>query len=282
MRYDRRVRNGAVSWMVLALSGFAGAVFSQDGVGAGSLRESPFRWRGAVPPDKRIQVLAVRSTIQVDGYDGDALEITALRRSAEADPEVVQIVLNETADRFQVVTQYPPPPLGPPRECLWYDPVRGNFWDYFVTVDLSLRVPRGQSLSVHTYSGDVRVFNLASSVVVATNDGTIRLAGLGGEIEARAEGDIVAQLPLGSPRSGSIRISVNGGTAEVVLLPLERLRIGSQLIVPDLTGPIELLRADGPFPAAIAGTLERDGRSLTVQVKRGSATVRALDPASPR
>lgn len=256
--------------------------FSQGVLLAGSPRESAWRWRGPVPPDKQIQVLAVRGTVQVEGYDGETVEIRARRRSSEVDPEVVQIILRETADQFQVVTEYPAPPLGPPRECLWYDPVRGNFWDYFVIVDLSLRVPREQSVSVHTYAGNISAASLASSVVVSTNDGTIRLGALEGEIDARAEGDIVADLRRGSEQPGSIRLSVNGGTADVILRSHQRLRIGSRLVVPDVTKPLEILRADGPLPATIMGTLEGGGRSLTVQVKRGSARVRTLVSASPR
>lgn len=257
-------------------------VFSQGVLGAESPRESAWRWRGAVSPDKQIQVLAVRGTVRVEGYDGDTVEVTARRRSSEVDPEVVRITLQETADQFQIVTEYPPPPLGPPRECLWFDPVRGNFWDYFVIVDLSLRVPRGQSVSVHTYTGDISAADLASSLVVSTNDGTIRLEGLEGEIEARAEGDIVADLRRGSSQPGSIRLSVNGGTADLILRPLERLRIGSRLIVPDISRSLEILRADGPFPATFAGALEGGRRSLTVQVKRGSASVRTLVSTTPR
>lgn len=276
----RNLRKRAGRSATLILSGAAATFFSQDALAAGGPRESVWHWRGEVSRDKAIKVLAVRGTVEVQGYDGEMVEITARRRSSDVDPEVVQIALQETADEFQVVTEYPPPPLGPPRECLWYDPVRGNFWDYFVIVELGLRVPRDQSVSVHTYTGDIIAADLAGSAVVSTNDGTIRLGGLEGEIEARTEGDIVADLRKGDGGPRSIRLSVNGGTVDVILRPLERLRIGSRLVVPDITKPLEILRADGPFPATITGTLEGGGRSLTIQVKRGSASVRTLVSAS--
>ncbi len=248
---------------------------------AATPRESEWRWRGAVSPEKSIQILAVRGTVRVEGYDGDTVEVAALRRSSDADPEVVQIVFHETADEFRIVTEYPAPPLGPPRECLWYDPVRGNFWDYFVLVDLSVRVPRKNSISIHTYAGDVSVSNLAGFVVVSTNGGTVRLEGLEGKIEARAEGSIVADLTHEGPGSGSVFLSVNVGNLDLILKPLDRLRIDSRVIVPELTSPISILRADGPLPATVEGTLE-GGRRVTIRAKRGAARVSTVVAPSPR
>ncbi len=198
------------SLVALALLVASVVVFLSADIAAGTPGEAEWRWRGAVSAHKQIQVLAVRGPLRVEGYDGDAVDVVARRRSTEVDPEVVQIVLKETANQFQLITEYPPPPLGPPRECLWYDPIRGNFWDYFVTVDLSVKVPRGHSISVHTYAGDITAMGLEGSVVLGTNDGTIRLGQLDGEIEARAEGDIVADLRQGGLRRGSILLSVNG------------------------------------------------------------------------
>lgn len=101
--------------------------FLSADIAAGTPGEAEWRWRGAVSAHKQIQILAVRGPLRVEGYDGDAVEVVARRRSLEVDPEVVQIVLKETANQFQLITEYPRPPLGPPRECLWYDPIRGNF-----------------------------------------------------------------------------------------------------------------------------------------------------------
>jgi hypothetical protein len=259
--------------VIVSLQGVASAV---------SPRESDFRWRGAAPPEKRIQVLAVRGPLRIEGHEGDTIEVTARRRSSEADPEVVQIAFKETAEELRIVTEYPPPPLGPPRECLWYDPVRGNFWDYFVVVELSVRAPRDRSISVHTYAGDIHASDLSGSVTVSTNDGTIRLEGVDGSIEARAEGDILLDLTQGSRRAEPILLSANGGSVELLLRPLDRLRIGSRLVVPDVTTAVEIVRAEGPFPATIGGALQESGRSLTVQVKRGSASLRAGASAPPR
>lgn len=136
-----------------------------------------------------------------------------------------------------------------------------------------MKVPREQSISVHTYAGDITATGLESSVVLGTNDGTIRLGQLDGEIEARAEGDIVADLRQGGLRRGSILLSVNGGTADLLVKPLDRLRFEGRLIVPDLTKPVEIVRAEGPLPVTVVGLLEDGSRALTVRVKRGAARV---------
>ena len=107
-------------------------------------RKAPlWQWQGRIRKGQVVQVQIVRGHVVIQRTQGKQISIKAIRRAESDDPSSVALQATEDGSGVHIIDLYPPPIVGPPRECLPpYDAVRGDFWHSTVKTLVIVRVPR--------------------------------------------------------------------------------------------------------------------------------------------
>ena len=227
------------------------------------IEREAFTWAGAIPEGRWISVRNLRGNVEVT-RGGDKVEVIALRRTRRGDPDFV---------RFEVLK------FGPGNQnvlicALWgensdcaEDSYRSRSdrrsRENDVTVDFSIRVPRGVKVGAHTVNGDVQVEDAAAEVDAESVNGSVVVSTVGGPINARTtNGSVRATMGKFDLNSDLSFSSVNG--------PVVVEFTG------DIDAEIELVTMNGrfltDFPVTITGRI--DPRRLRATLGKGGPRIR--------
>jgi hypothetical protein len=231
----------------------------------GRLEREAFTWAGRIPEGRWINVRNMRGNVEVTRGAGDKVEVLATRRTRRGDPDFV---------RFEV-RRY-----GPGEEnvlicALWGETSDCNEDSYRarlndrrareneVSVDFSIRVPRGVRVGAHTMLGDVRVEDAAAEVDAESVNGNVTVSTAEGAVNARTtNGHVRATVGKFDARSDMRFSTVNGSvTAE---------------FTGDIDAEVELISMNGrfatDFPVTITGRI--DPRRLRATIGKGGPRIR--------
>lgn len=218
----------------------------------------------------QVEVRLARGSLMVKGSDRPDLHLRTVQRSSSIDPRVVVMRTSQANGVVRVVAYHPATHVGPPVECLPVDEELGDFWHIDVTVDVELSIPRRMNLKLRTMRGDAEVSGLAGTLDVATNDGGIRLKGLGGELTAAALGSVDLRMDS-SPGSGTHarRVSAYRGDVRLWIPHNESLQIGraGALVAP--ADELELARTEGSESLSLPVLIGQSSPPIQVELTRG-------------
>lgn len=146
-----------------------------------------FRWQGAVAAGKAVEIKGVNGDVRAELASGNTVEVVAVKRANNSNPESVSIKLIEHAGGITVCAVYPQRD-GAPGKC---EPGgRGmNAYKNDVKVDFVVRVPEGVNFIGRTVNGGVRAQGLGANAEVYT---------VNGDIKVSAEGVVQARTVNGS------------------------------------------------------------------------------------
>jgi hypothetical protein len=191
--------------------------------------------------------------IQVEGWDGDSVRVTA-RIQANADDDAgARALLKEigvVADGRGVRADGP--------SSRGYD---RQGW----SVSYVVRVPRRFDLSLEAHNGGLRVARVAGKMDLRTTNGSVALSEVGGDVHARTQ-------------NGSLRVELAGARWEGTGLDAETQNGSVRLSVPDrYAALLETGTVNGRINTEIPITVQgRISRRLSVPLNGGGPTVRAL------
>jgi hypothetical protein len=147
-----------------------------------------------------VEIINVSGDINLTGYDGGALEVTAYKQGR--DRELVEVVEESGRGRVSLRVKYP------------------NNCNCDASVRFEVRVPRSANLSfdkIVTASGNVKAEGFSGRLHLSTASGDVTVRGVGGEIRAAsASGTVRVQ-----EASGTVNASTASGDVEVELTRLE-------------------------------------------------------------
>ena len=231
----------------------------------GRLEREAFTWAGRVPSGRWITVRTLSGNVDVTRGAGDKVEVIATRRTRRGDPDFV---------RFEV-RKY-----GPDEEnvlvcALWgessdcsEDSYRTRLSDRRerendVTVDFSIRVPKGVRVGAHTVNGDVRVEDAAAEVDAESVNGNVTVATANGPVNAHTtNGQVRATLGTLDASSDMRFSTVNGSVIAE--------------FAGEIDADIELVAINGrfmtDFPVTISGRI--DPRRLRATLGKGGPRIR--------
>lgn len=232
------------SWLALGLllllTGGAGPA-------AGQQRET---WTARYPlaAGGRVAVTNVQSSIWVEGWDRDEVELTVWKTAAGTGALLaeVEIAVEPRLDSLTVRTLYP------------------GQSDRPVRVDYRLRVPRQVRLEgLHTVNGNIRVRDLEGSVEARTLNGDIEQTGIAGSVVARTvNGDVSLALRALPDPGGTLELETINGDLNLLLPP----QANAELELSTVAGRIE--------SALLLPTRGAAGTPLRVRLGRGGLRVR--------
>jgi hypothetical protein len=231
----------------------------------------------------RIQIRVARGSLKVRHAAGSRIEVRTTRHSASDNPLEVIVRRTQANGVVRFVAVHPAPPLQPSEECLVYDDELGDFWHHDVTVDVELRIPSHVELWLRTMRGDVDVTGLTGAVDVATNDGTVRLSELEGDVKTWALGDVHMDWSSRlSPASHSRRLSAYRGDIRLWLPDGEPLHMTDGRTVHTTADQVEVARSDDWQGVALSVGVGRLKTPIDVELNRGRLIMMPGRPTTRR
>lgn len=223
-----------------------------------------FTWSGRIPDGRWIVVRNTRGSVEVTRGSGDRVEVIALRRTRRGDPDYV---------RFKVQK------YGAGQENVLVCALWGEFSDCAedgyrtrpdrrgrendVTVDFSVRLPRGVKVGAYTINGEVRVEDVAAEVDAESVNGDVVVSTVGGQVNARTTNGSVRATMGKFDLESDLRFSTINGSVMVVFTG-------------DIDADVELVSVNGrfttDFPVTISGRI--DPRRLRATLGKGGPRIR--------
>lgn len=256
---------------VLAFSLFACTVFAtgcDPNVGGGALQgraSSEWTRNYTLAPDGELQVVGASGPIVVDGVEGNEIEVRATRtvraaREAEARDLVQRVRINED--------------VSPGRVVLRNEGLGGMGLGRQVGVDFHVRVPVSTRLRLHTANGNIRVSNVAGTVVMSTDNGVVLGRGLSAGVDAQTANGSVT-LELKAVGDGAITARSTNGGVSVSLPASARATVDAVTTAGSVDAAALGLVPDGPqSPQHVRGTMNGGGPLVTLSTTNGDVQVR--------
>jgi hypothetical protein len=232
-----------------------------------------FTWAGRVPAGRWLRVRDLNGSIRVEAADGDRAEVTAVKhgRHGLEDVRVVTSTIGEGGQDVLICALW-----GERATCDEdgsHSP--GNVRNNDVTVDFTVRLPRGVKAAMSTVNGSVRVAGATAAVEAETVNGEVDAVSAGGPVTATTvNGDVRASM--GTLGEGDVHYETVNGSV-VVELPasvdaeVEMSTVNGRL---DSDFPLTLRAGTRLDPHHMRATLGRGGRRLTFETVNGSVTLR--------
>lgn len=159
-------------------------------------------------PDQSLLVDNIQGSIIVTAHDGEAVEMTAIRRTrAKSEAkfqeagEDVTLDIQEQRGRIEVIVQTP-------WKSRWWEgrrPSGYTYYGYDVTFEFEFKVPKNLNLYLHTVNdGDIEVRGVNGSFEIKNVNGSVTMNGISGAGHA-------------SSVNGSLRIGFNENPADECL-----------------------------------------------------------------
>lgn len=225
----------------------------------GVSRADAFHWSGKVPSGEFVEIRGINGNIHAEPAPGRDVEVIARKNGQDFDMAGLQVQVVEHDGGVTICAGYPSSD-GRPVDCLTTDggslpPAHND-----VSVDFTVRVPKGVRFVGRTVNGQVEATALEADTEAHTVNGNVRLSTAGAAFGETVNGSIVASV--GKITSASKFSTVNGGiTVEVPP------GAGAEIHAGTLNGHIHT-----DFPLAVSGTLV--GKHADGAIGRGGPPLR--------
>lgn len=231
----------------------------------GRVEREAFTWAGAIPDGRWIIVRNLRGNVEVSRGGGDKVEVIATRRTRRGDPDYVRFEVQKFGSGGQSVLIC----------ALWGDSSDCDEYGYRsrtegrrarendVTVDFSVRVPKGVKVGAHSINGDVRVEDAAAEVDAESVNGSVVVSTVGGPVNARTTNGQVRATMGKFDLTSDLRFSSVNGSVMVEFTG-------------DIDADVELATVNGrfmtDFPVTVSGRI--DPRRLRATLGKGGPRIR--------
>ena len=234
-------------------------------VQAQRVEREAFTWAGSIPDGRWIVVRNLNGRVEVTRGSGDKVEVIATRRTRRGDPNYVRFEVHKFGAAGQNVLIC----------ALWGDYSDCDEDSYRsrsdsrrareneVTVDFSVRVPKGVKVGAHAINGDVRVEDAAAEVDAESVNGSVVVSTVGGPVNARTTNGSVRATMGKFDLTSDMRFSSVNGSVMVEFTG-------------DIDADVELQTINGrfvtDFPVTISGRI--DPRRLRATLGKGGPRIR--------
>lgn len=218
--------------------------------------DSVYTWRGAVPARAQLTVRNFNGPIDVRAASGPNAEVRAEKRSGRGGDirdVAFHVVTTSNGDVMFCSTYRGNDPCDDERGWSNRDDGDDHGW---VTVSMTVLVPRGVQVRVATGNGAVQVDHVTADVHAATGNGRVQVNATEGSVRvSTGNGDVEVR-----DARASVRVSTGNGRVNVTTAE----------------GPVEASTGNGDIDVRMSALRAADGMSFHT----GSGSVRVTLPAS--
>jgi hypothetical protein len=233
-----------------------------------------FRWSGAIPKGKAIEIKGVNGGITASLATGSEVEVEATRRARKSDPDEVTIEVIEHADGVTICAKYPAPPGKEENECLPGDKGHMSTRDNDVEVSFRVRVPAGVRLVARTVNGEIDAEGMRGPVEATTVNGAVQISTTSYAQAVTVNGSIVAAIGSATWPEALSFTTVNGRVR--ITLPAA---VNADVRVQTTNGSIETdfpVTVQGRFGRnRLQGAIGKGGQRIEVETVNGNVALRA-------
>jgi hypothetical protein len=235
----------------------------------GAIGNDTFHWSGKVPPGQLLEVRGINGNIHAEPALGNDVDVIAYKNGERYDTSDIEVRVVEHEGGVTICAVYPTP--NGADECLPGDGGRRNAVNNDVSVDFTVRVPKGVRFVARTVNGLVEARSLEADAEAHTVNGNVLLTTAGAGQGETVNGSIFASVGrFTSPLKFS---TVNGG------ITLEMPRDAAAKVHADtVNGAIDTdfpLPVHGQYPGKHAeGTIGHGGPDLRIVTVNGTIHLR--------
>src|ERR1051326_2891081 len=254
--------------MLLTLLLFSASV---AGVPTQSAQGNTFRWHGPLAEGKTIEIVGVNGSIDASGRE---VEVVAEKRGRKSDPSEVEIRVVEHADGVTICAVYPPGSRdGRENECRPGGKGHNSTRDNDVTVQWTVKVPRGVLFTGRTVNGDVDARGLTAEAEARTVNGSITVETTSWADASTVNGSISARL--GSTGwQGDLDFTTVNGRISVDLPESASMEVDASTVNGSMSTDFPLTVRGRWGPRHMSGTVGQGGRRLSLSTVNGSMELR--------
>ena len=230
----------------------------------GATTTDSFHWTGKVPAGQLIEIRGINGSIHAEPApsDSDSVDVIASKNGKTIDPAEIDVKVIEHDGGVTVCAVYPST-AGRPDECM---PNDGSL-NTSVSVDFTVRVPKGVRFLGRTVNGLVEAQSLEADAEAHTVNGNVRLSTAGTARCDTVNGSIVASVgkidgtTKFSTVNGGITLAVPSAASAQIHAHTVNGRINTEFRLP-VRGEFFDKRADG--------TIGRGGPEINLATVNGS------------
>ena len=255
--------------VAVLLAGFAAAP-----VPGAAQQTSPFRWSGSLAAGSTVEIIGLNGDIEAVPASGNEVQVEAVKRAREHDPEAVRIEVVEHEGGVRICAVYPLRSGERNEGCGNSGGDHGELAESDVQVAFTVRVPAGVAFTGRTVNGGIEASELRGDVHASTVNGGVRVSGAG-RVEAQSvNGAIEAALGRGV-WEGTLEMETVNGSITVRLPADASASIVAQTVNGELNSdfPLTIDAGERWGPRRIEGTIGSGGGTLELKTVNGSIRI---------
>ena len=230
-------------------------------------------WNRALAAGKTIEVKGVNGRVTAVASSDNQVHVTATKTSRRDDPDEVELKVVEHAGGVTICAVYPAPRNRPDNECAPGREGRSNVQNNDVTVNFTVRVPRGVEFAGRTVNGDVRVTGLAADVQAYTVNGSVNVSTSGLARASTVNGSI--DVSMGRANWDDVlEFETVNGSITIELPENVDTDVSASTVNGDIVSDFPLTVRGRFGPKRVSGTIGRGGRELSLGTVNGEIELR--------
>ena len=238
-----------------------------------SAQGNEFRWHGPLAEGKTIEIIGINGSIDASGASGREVEVVAVKRGRKSDPAEVEIKVVEHSGGVTICALYPPGRRDRENECLPGGKGRNSSHDNDVTVEWTVKVPRGVVFAGRTVNGDVEARGLTAEALARTVNGSITVETTSWADASTVNGSISARLGR-TGWQGDLDLTTVNGRITVDLPASAAMEVDASTVNGSMSTDFPLTIRGRWGPRHMSGTVGSGGRRLNLSTVNGSMELR--------
>ena len=249
------------------------------GFRGGPLATAEFHWHGPITTGHQVEVRGLNGAIRAEAADGNEVEITAIKRSRGSNPTDVPIAVIQHNGDVTFCAAVP----GDANSCA----EGGEGGQGGVSIDYTVRVPKGVLFAGHNVNGAITVDGLSAAVELETVNGGIQVATSGSAKAETVNGSIRAAV--GSATENLSFQTVNGSIS-VAMPENASLDVRAETMSGSINSefPLNIPKTKPGEQKTASGRIGSGGHDLKMETVNGSISLQKgsrageIPPAPPR
>ena len=235
----------------------------------GAVTTDTFHWSGKVPPGQLIEVRGINGSIHAEPAMGSNVDVIAYKNGEQVDNSDIEVRVVEHEGGVTICAVYPSP--AGVDDCVPGAAGRRSALNNDISVDFTVRVPKGVRFVARTVNGLVEAKSLDADAEGHTVNGNVMLSTAGAGQGDTVNGSIYASVGhFSSPLNFS---TVNGGIT-LVMPPDAMAKVRADTV----NGAIQTdfpLEVRGLYPSKhVDGSIGRGGPELHIATVNGPIHLR--------
>lgn len=237
--------------------------------------QEDFRWSGRLAAGQRLEIKGVHGAIRAEAASGNEVEVTAVKREGrEGRLQDVRIERITHDGGVTICAVYPSRSDNRPNRCTAGDDWSSNVQDNDVSVEFTVRVPRGVHFMGATVNGNVRAEDMPGDAHASSVNGSVTVSAAGVVEASTVNGTLNVQTGAADPGRDLEFTTVNGNINLTVPASF-RADVRASLLNGNIDSDFPLEIERGRYVGQSArGQIGRGGRELKLETVNGNIEIR--------